>query len=114
MDDDVARVLVLSHGGDCAGRPDYEVVCFTPDPDRTQGEARGAARIARERGWKRLVVVTSTYHVSRTRMLFGRCFAGEVHVVGARPGTWRSLPTPREVAWEWLGFGHALLADRGC
>jgi uncharacterized SAM-binding protein YcdF (DUF218 family) len=110
----VAPVLVLSHGGRCGDRPTYDVVCFTPRPDRTQGEARGAARLARERGWGSVVVVTSTYHVARTRMLFRRCLDGDVRVVGARPRTWRGLPTPRQIAWEWLGFGHALLAERGC
>jgi uncharacterized SAM-binding protein YcdF (DUF218 family) len=110
----VAPVLVLSHGGRCGDRPTYDVVCFTPRPDRTQGEARGAARLARERGWGSVVVVTSTYHVARTRMLFRRCLDGEIRVVGARPRTWRGLPTPRQIAWEWLGFGHALLAERAC
>lgn len=113
MESGVAPVLVVSHGTECAGRP-YEVVCFMPQPDRTQGEARGAARIARERGWRSLVVVTSTYHVSRSRMLFRRCFDGEVRVVGARPHTLRGYPGVRSVVREWLGFGHALIAERGC
>ncbi len=60
------------------------------------------------------MVVTSTYHVSRTRMLFRRCFDGEIRVVGARPDSRGGLPSPRAVVREWLAFGHALTVERGC
>ncbi|MBA2615582.1 MAG: YdcF family protein [Actinobacteria bacterium] len=110
----VAPVLVLSHGTDCNAHSGHEVICFTPQPDRTQGEARAASRIAERRGWRTLVVVTSTYHVSRTRMLFERCFDGEVRAVGARPDSPGGLPSARNLTREWLGFGHAFLVERGC
>jgi len=110
----VAPILVLSHGVDCGEREGLEVVCFTPEPDRTQGEARVASRLAESRGWHKLVVVTSRYHASRTRMLFERCFAGEVRVVGARPDSPGGLPSARNLTREWLGFGHAFLVERGC
>jgi len=89
----VAPTLVISDGHDpnwpaanrlCAeGSPGFQVVCFTPDPYSTRGEARGFARLARERGWRSVVVVTSTFHVTRARMLFRRCFRGRVEGVGA-------------------------------
>ena len=114
MDAGLAPVLVLSHGSRCGLDRRYEIVCFTPDPDRTQGEAQSAAQLARQRGWRRLVVVTSTYHVSRTRILFRRCFEGELRVVGARPDSAGGLPGIRSVVREWLAFGHALTVERGC
>jgi uncharacterized SAM-binding protein YcdF (DUF218 family) len=114
--DGVAPVLVVSHGRrGCGERRDgYEILCFTPDPDRTQGEARATARLARERGWATVVVVTSTYHVARARTLFARCLDGDVRVVGVDPPTRGGLPTPRNVLREWAGWGHAIVAERGC
>ena len=114
--DGVAPVLVVSHGRrGCGERRDgYEVVCFEPFPDRTQGEARAAAALARERGWKTLVVVTSTYHVARARKLFERCFDGEVRAVGVDPPTRGGLPPPRSLLREWASWGHALVVERDC
>lgn len=89
----VAPTLVISDGHDpnwpaanrlCAeGSPGFQVICFKPDPYSTRGEARGFARLAREHGWHSVVVVTSTFHVTRARMLFRRCFRGRVEGVGA-------------------------------
>ena len=112
----VAPVLVVSHGSrGCGTRRDgYEIVCFTPDPDRTQGEARAAARLARERGWETLVVVTSTYHAARAKKLFERCVDGDVRGVGVDPPTTGGVPTPSNVLREWVAWGHALVAERGC
>jgi hypothetical protein len=69
----------------------YEVLCFQATPYSTQGEARAVAKLARAAHWKRIVVVTSTYHVTRARLLFERCYAGEVEVVGT-PAPWWKLP----------------------
>lgn len=97
----VAPVLVISDGLDplwpaanrlCAdGRgtaegKGFRVVCFRPDPYSTRGEARGFARLARERGWESVVIATSTFHVTRSRILFRRCFDGRVEGVGAPSG----------------------------
>lgn len=78
---DPAPTLLLSvpHGeplvtcGEVPGRPEVAVRCLVPDPATTSGEAEQVATIAREEGWERVVVVTSDYHVTRTRMLVGRC-----------------------------------------
>lgn len=90
-----------------------EVVCLRPQPDSTRHEARAAARLAKERGWKRLVVVTSTYHVPRTALLFHRCVDGDVWVVGEHPDL------PLKNVWqgtlrEWLATGYFLLFKRSC
>ncbi|MEH6820661.1 MAG: ElyC/SanA/YdcF family protein [Dietzia psychralcaliphila] len=57
-----------------------EVDCFTPDIDTTEGETTAATRVARERGWGSLLVVTYWGHVSRVRIYFEQCFDGAVHV----------------------------------
>ncbi|WP_314035477.1 YdcF family protein [Dietzia sp. CH92] len=52
----------------CTGiaRPaDAEVVCFSPDPRTTWGEALAVDAIARARGWERVLVVTNRPHTLR-------------------------------------------------
>ena len=44
-----------------------------------------AQRAKRVFGVDSVVVVTSTYHVRRTRMIVRRCYHGDLAVVGARP-----------------------------
>ena len=64
------------------------VVCFTAVPFSTRGEAETVARLARARGWHSVVVVTSTFHITRAHMLFRRCFHGRLcdRRQPARPG----------------------------
>ena len=69
----------------CAQPPGgVSVTCFTPDPATTQGEAQQIRRLAAAQHWNAVIVVTSTYHVSRARMIIKRCFDGRLEVVAAR------------------------------
>lgn len=113
VDRGVAPVLVISDGLDprwtkanrlCRfGDPD-RIVCVRPDPYSTRGEARLAGRLARERGWSSLVVVTSRFHLFRARTLLERCFDGRLDLVGApNPG----LRLPLSIALEWVKLGVA-------
>jgi len=97
----------------CAHERRFEAVCLRPQPDSTRAEARAAAELAERRGWRNIVVVTSTFHITRSRILFNRCFDGTVKVVGGRrrQGV-RALAG--QVAHEWLGSVHALTLARGC
>src|SRR5260221_6900123 len=83
----------------CKSRPPpaIRVLCFEAVPFDTQGEARAIARLARTRGWHEVVVVTSTYHVTRARMLIRRCYHGGLRMVGAGSPWWR---LPEEWAFE--------------
>jgi uncharacterized SAM-binding protein YcdF (DUF218 family) len=65
----------------------FSVTCFHPHPATTRGEAEHVRDLARQHGWTSVVVVTSTYHVSRARMIFDRCLDGRLYVVAARHGT---------------------------
>jgi uncharacterized SAM-binding protein YcdF (DUF218 family) len=87
------------------------VVCFMPVPFSTRGEARTVARLARARGWTRVVVVTSTFHVTRARLLFRRCYHGKLWFVGAGAPWWR---LPEEWASETGKLIVQLTLDRGC
>ena len=89
----------------------FRVLCFSATPYSTRGEARAIARLARDHGWHRIVVVTSAYHVTRARMLIRRCYPGELWVVGTSSPWWR-LPQ------EWVTETGKLLVQltlrRGC
>jgi uncharacterized SAM-binding protein YcdF (DUF218 family) len=116
----VAPVLVVSDGWSptwpeanrlCSGRTaPVPVVCPHPDPYSTHGEAEAFARLARARGWKSVVVVSSRYHLVRARMLFARCYDGEIGTAGSSTFTDRLLAAPIET----LKMGYALVLKRGC
>jgi len=105
----VAPLLVISGAGYdpkwrkaralCAGgAQDFRVLCFDPRPYSTRGEARGIARLARERGWRTIDVVTSRYHVFRARMIIERCYHRGLRMIGTSYA-WSDAP----VSWhsEW-------------
>jgi uncharacterized SAM-binding protein YcdF (DUF218 family) len=107
----VAPTLVVSVGreldsdeanGLCANRQGFEVVCFVPKPADTRGEARAFAVLARRHHWDTAVLVTSTYHVTRARALFERCYDGHLDAVTATPPR-RPLEWAANVAHEWVG-----------
>lgn len=70
----------------------YRVVCFSPSPATTQGEAREIGRLVRTNHWTSIMVVTSRYHVSRARLIIDRCVQAKVLMVAApghpSAGTW--------------------------
>jgi uncharacterized SAM-binding protein YcdF (DUF218 family) len=114
----VAPVLVISDGLDprwtqanrLCRSDELDVVCVRPDPYSTRGEARLAARLARERGWDSIVVVSTRFHLFRARLLFERCFGGKLAFVGASNRTFR---LPLLVALEWVKLGVATIR-RAC
>ena len=87
----------------------FELISFVPDPSTTRGEARGVAALARERGWRRLVVVTSTYHVTRARMIFRRGVRCELRFVSAGC---RGRRLPRHALSESAKLALALVIRR--
>jgi uncharacterized SAM-binding protein YcdF (DUF218 family) len=87
----------------------FEVVSFAPDPPSTRGEARGIAALVRERGWTRIVVVTSTFHVFRARLILRRALACEIRVVAAGMNRRR---LPRHLASEAAKLVLALTLRR--
>lgn len=105
---DSARALEL-----CAGGQPFEVVCLRPHPDSTREEARAAGRLAKARGWKHVVVSTSTHHVTRSIVLFRRCVAGRVDAVAGDP-PYGGVRLARAIAREWLAVAHLLTLGRGC
>ena len=91
----------------------YEVHCPRPEPDTTRGEARVIADLAEEKGWTRVIAVTSTYQLSRAKMLLDRCFEGEVLVARAQPEL-SVLGWAQRLGHEWVAWTHASMIKRDC
>lgn len=97
----------------CRGHHSFTVYCPSPSTDNTRGEARAIATLARRRGWKSVLLVTSTYHVTRARLLLTRCYKGHVDAVKAGPGLTPARYAQR-VAHEWAGLAEAMTVARSC
>jgi uncharacterized SAM-binding protein YcdF (DUF218 family) len=113
-----ATTLVLDGDPDptsrslCTEPQAFEVVCLRPEHDNTRGEARAAGRLTAARGWRTILVVTSTHHVTRAALLFRRCLRADLDIVGVHPPI-GLLKAAKAIAHELLGVMWAL-AHPGC
>jgi uncharacterized SAM-binding protein YcdF (DUF218 family) len=111
----VESVLQRELKGACNGRvPDQvTVLCFQASPETTQGEARQIRKYAAQYGWKRIIVITSSYHISRARVIVERCFSGQVLMVA--PHASHSILT---IAYQYLyqtgAYIKAFTLTTGC
>jgi uncharacterized SAM-binding protein YcdF (DUF218 family) len=62
------------------GVPANSIVKFSHRAANTREEAEALAGLVANRGWKRVLVVTSNYHARRTRFIFERVFRPSVTV----------------------------------
>ncbi|MBG6180240.1 YdcF family protein [Arthrobacter sp. CAN_A1] len=91
---ELAPVLVMSNT-DTPGNVDADKlcrrpahvsrVCFEPDPRTTRGEARALARLAADRGWDTMIVVTSDYHALRAFTNLSQCSTSTLIMVPSEP-----------------------------
>lgn len=97
----------------------YESLCIDPTPDTTYGEALAVARLARERGWRRVILVTTTEQGRRARWITQRCLSnanGEpdkgvrVDVVTVATDLNRVL----RIGYEWAATVGYLVIHRSC
>jgi uncharacterized SAM-binding protein YcdF (DUF218 family) len=100
------RVLIVFNA---SGSGEDEHVYVRPEPYTTRGEARAVAKLAREHGWRSIVVVTSAYHVPRARMIFRRVWDGDLRMVSAPPTWWR---LPFDIVSELAKTVYALTLRR--
>jgi hypothetical protein len=103
--DGVAPTLVISNGWDpgwtdanrlCRGWSQATVLCPTPDPDTTEGEARMVAALAERSGWRSMVLVTSSTTSGARAGCSGaamRAASRRSPRVRGRPSRW-SRPSP--------------------
>jgi uncharacterized SAM-binding protein YcdF (DUF218 family) len=110
-----AQTILFSQGAyrstPCPHVPQARVVCFLPVPGRTVGEVEFAARYARARGWRSLMVITGHEQATRARLLLRRCFSGKLVVV---PAATDWVDVPYEVLYEWGALAKALIVQTGC
>ena len=116
--DGKAPYLVLSKGlpwlppGICAQHVGpATVICFQPNPDTTQGEAEGAALLARQHGWRSLVLVTTRDQVWRAHLRFQRCYQGQIYGVGSQI-SWYQWPFA--IAYQSVATVKAEIFQRSC
>jgi uncharacterized SAM-binding protein YcdF (DUF218 family) len=112
----VAPLLVVSDGKRtdptiCSRRRPYRVLCIRPNPFSTRGEAEAIARLAAARHWRAVDVVTSRYHVFRTRLIVKRCYRRTLRVIASEPRPWAYLVG---AASEWPKLALALMLRRHC
>jgi hypothetical protein len=109
-----ALVVAVDDESDCDIKvPEgVEVVPFRPAPFTTRGEARYIGRLARARGWKSLIVVSSVPQATRARLRVQRCFSGRLAVVGVGPHRLRYWA--HDVMYEWGALAKAVIWQRGC
>lgn len=92
--------------------PDGDVICFSPKPRTTKGEAVGLEAMAEENGWTSAIVITQTAHVARTRVLMERCFSGDLSMRAADTdmtvGDWLY-----QFAYQTAAFGK-VFTDQSC
>jgi uncharacterized SAM-binding protein YcdF (DUF218 family) len=94
----------------CHGGYSFPVDCFNPDPPTTLGEGRALAARARAGGWRRVIVVTFTPHISRARYVLGKCWGGAILMVDPRPhlslGRWAY-----NFVYQSAGYAKAVTED---
>ncbi len=105
---DVDSVLPIRKVCD-EGLPDYILICEIAYLDSTQGESRLFGKIAAEKHFDSLLVVTSRTHLARAKRWMQRCFAGNV------TGAWSDINAGvMTYVHEWAAMMYMMLIDRSC
>jgi uncharacterized SAM-binding protein YcdF (DUF218 family) len=98
------------------GVPKDKIVRLAHDADSTQEEAEALTKLAAQRKWHSVIVVTSNYHTRRARYIFRKVFPQviEVHVASARNGDfdpqrwWEKRESIKELTREFEGMVVAI------
>lgn len=99
-DHDPVMTPLCGSGGRVDG---IEVLCERPEPATTRGEALFTERLAKERGWTKVIVISWQYHLPRSRFIFGNCFGGET-VMRAVPREYDYGPADWELIYLYQSF----------
>jgi uncharacterized SAM-binding protein YcdF (DUF218 family) len=111
-----APVAVISLGGTkpvpCPKPvPRVSIICFRADPLDTRGEAEFASRLAAQRHWDRIIVVSERSQATRARLLFERCAPVHLEMVPVQDPR-NNLPY--DVVYEWGALTKALVLEPSC
>ncbi len=87
--------------------PGVSVICFTPHPYTTRGEAIFTSELAAEHNWSHVILVSWNYHMVRARYIFSQCFDGGI-ILRPVPRTYKKLGV---LKWSWIyAYQYAALA----
>ena len=106
-------VVSIPGGIACPAQPPgaSAILCFSPNPSTTQGEARTAAKLAAKYGWKSMEVVTTADQVWRAKLRFSRCWSGNLTMVRSDSSIYSRL---RAVPYETAATIKAETLQRSC
>lgn len=97
----------------CGPLEGVEVICFSPDPSTTRGEAQDFTALATKHGWRSAYVLgTGREHAERVRLYFSRCWDGEL-AVNKPPGRRPFLTHLKQSVYQTAGWIRAE-TDRSC
>lgn len=71
---------LIQHDLESDGVPASAIVLFPHRADNTREEAEALRTLVAQRGWRRILVVTSNYHTRRSRLIFNRVMPSDVTV----------------------------------
>ncbi len=103
------------------GVPKDKIVRLAHDANNTREEAEAVTKLAAQRKWHSVIVVTSNYHTRRARYIFRKVFPQgiEVHVASARNGDfdpqrwWEKREAIKALTREFEGMVVAIWELRG-
>ena len=98
------------------GVPKDHILRYPQDIENTREEALGLSKLAAEKNWHSLIVVTSNYHTRRARYIFRRVFPAtlDVRIASARDGDfdatrwWEQRKSLKELVREFAGMVVAM------
>jgi len=92
-------------------KPPKDVVCVIGGPVVAGGELQAISRIAQNRHWDTILVVSPAYQQLRVNRVLGRCTDVRVVGVDVDDPWWRDAIG---IPLEWVKLGVAETARRGC
>jgi uncharacterized SAM-binding protein YcdF (DUF218 family) len=98
------------------GVPASAILRFSHRADNTREEAEGLRVLAEQKGWHRILLVTSNYHTRRARYIFRKVLPGSVRLEIAsapdsefNPATWWESRLGRKIFFlETVGYLQAV------
>jgi uncharacterized SAM-binding protein YcdF (DUF218 family) len=87
----------------CKPVPSIEVICARAPSLTTRGEAEMMRRLAAQRSWSKIIVVTWRYHLPRARLIFQQCFSPNSGAV-----VMEAVLSRRQRRWE---IAHLTIRD---
>jgi uncharacterized SAM-binding protein YcdF (DUF218 family) len=95
----------------CKPHGSFTVICWNPIPGNTKGEAEFVGRLARQRHWTSVALVTTPDQAWRAALYVRRCYPGKIYSV-TTPLSWSQWPY--QIVYQWAAAIKAETTQRGC